>query len=79
MNQSKIKILVVDDSRFTQQRLTQFLNQFNDFDVVGTASNASETLSKNQQLQPDLITLDHELTGINGLDIIVDLKRFSLA
>ena len=65
-----IRVLVVDDSAFMRNMLSMMIAADPDMEVVGTAQDGQDGFRKTLQLKPDLITLDIEMPGINGLDCI---------
>jgi two-component system chemotaxis response regulator CheB len=67
---SKITVLVVDDSAFMRKLITDFLEESGFIDVVATARNGQDALSKIGQFNPDIITLDIEMPGLNGLQTL---------
>lgn len=73
MSQNKIKILVVDDSSLFRQLLIQNLSEQYDFEVVGYAINAFDAKQKIPRLNPDVITLDVEMPGLNGIEFLKQL------
>lgn len=70
-----IKVLVVDDSALARRMLTEILAAESGVDVAGTASSASQALAKVEQLKPDIVTLDVEMPGTNGLELLDELRR----
>jgi two-component system, chemotaxis family, protein-glutamate methylesterase/glutaminase len=68
----KIKVLVVDDSLFMRQMISDILNTDPEIEVVGTAINGQEGLTKIEKLNPDVVTLDYEMPGLDG---VATLKR----
>jgi len=66
----KIRLLVVDDSIIFRTMLTNSLNEFNEIEVIGSASNAFDAKEKIIQLKPDVITLDVEMPRMNGIDFL---------
>lgn len=62
-----IRVLVVDDSAFMRTALTRMIASEPGFDVVGTACSGVESLGKIADLDPDVVTLDIEMPGLNGL------------
>ncbi len=74
-----IRILIVDDSAFMRTALSRIIGTDPGMLVVGTAANGSEALSKIPACNPDVITLDLEMPGLNGLDtlrcIMADFPR----
>jgi CheY-like chemotaxis protein len=73
-----IKVLVVDDSLTYRRILTDVLRSLPDVEVVGSAANGSHVASKVKDLQPDLITLDIELPGMNGIEVMDALRRANM-
>lgn len=65
-----IRVLVVDDSAFMRKVITQILSYDPDIQVVGTARNGEEGLRKTAELRPDVITLDVEMPGMDGLTML---------
>jgi DNA-binding NarL/FixJ family response regulator len=55
--------------------LTALLNAEPDFTVVGEAADGSECLRVAQALQPDVILLDINMPGVNGLDALPLLRQ----
>ena len=64
----KIRVLVVDDSAVARSVIIQGLSASPRIEVVGYAVNAMDAKTKLQHLSPDVMTLDVEMPGINGID-----------
>lgn len=64
---NRVRVLVVDDSAFMRSALTRMISSETGFEVVGTASNGSEALDRIPRLDPDVITLDVQMPGLDGL------------
>ena len=62
-----IKVLVVDDSGFFRRRVSDIINADPRMKVIGEASNGREAIELNDQLQPDVITLDYEMPVMDGI------------
>ncbi|MCB0278125.1 MAG: chemotaxis response regulator protein-glutamate methylesterase [Calditrichaeota bacterium] len=73
----KVKVLVVDDSAFVRELLTRCLSADPLIEVVGTASNSYIAKTKISELHPDVITLDQEMPGLNGIDFLKKLMKES--
>lgn len=67
LTQSKLKVLVVDDSAVFRRALTRAFTALPGVELVGTANEGSEALQKIRSLAPDLVTLDLEMPGMDGL------------
>ncbi|MGH1371875.1 MAG: protein-glutamate methylesterase/protein-glutamine glutaminase [Cellvibrionaceae bacterium] len=65
-----LKVLIVDDSNFFQQRLREMLNEHPDLNVVGLASNGRDAVDKAKNLKPDLITMDYEMPVMDGVTAV---------
>jgi two-component system chemotaxis response regulator CheB len=67
---SPVKVLIADDSAFMRTALSRMVQSDGSLCVVGTAQTGPETLTKIDQLQPDVITLDIDMPGLSGLEIL---------
>lgn len=68
-----IRVLVVDDSPVFCSFMKNEIGALEGIEVVGVASNATEAKEKIISLDPDVVTLDVEMPGMNGIDF---LKKF---
>ncbi|MCC7370184.1 MAG: chemotaxis response regulator protein-glutamate methylesterase [Chloroflexi bacterium] len=74
---SPVRVLVVDDSALTRRVLMAALNGASDIEVVGSAANGQECFAKVEELQPDVVTLDVEMPGMDGLAVLRQLMARS--
>ncbi|HEX8057562.1 MAG TPA: chemotaxis response regulator protein-glutamate methylesterase [Novosphingobium sp.] len=65
-----IRVLIVDDSPTMRAILAACLSAEPDIQVVGSASNALEGRELMKVHNPDVVTLDIEMPGMNGLDFL---------
>lgn len=72
---SPIRVLVIDDSAFTRKVLRESLQQAPDIEVVGIARDGLEALEKIVELNPDVVTLDLVMPGLDGLGVLQALQR----
>ena len=72
MGQSK-RVLVVDDSAFMRRLITEIVESRPEFLVVGTARDGSDALAKVRTLRPDIVTLDIEMPGVDGLTALAHI------
>ena len=73
----KIRILIVDDQNFARQRLQILLESESDFQIVGDAHDGSTAIEKIASLQPNIVLMDLEMPGMDGIKAIeVITKRF---
>lgn len=61
------RLLIVDDSVFIWEEMKNILKG-SEFEVVGCAKTGEEALSLYEQVQPDVVTLDIILPGMDGID-----------
>ena len=62
-----IKVIVIDDSAFMRKSLTLMLESDREIRVIATARDGSEGIEKISKLKPDIVTLDIEMPGMDGL------------
>lgn len=70
-------VLVVDDSDFFRRRIRDILARFPDFHVIGEAANGHDAVRATHELHPDVITLDYEMPGLNGIAALAEIRRES--
>ena len=73
LTQKKIRVLVVDDSAVIRAFLIKGLSAHPNIEVVGYAINALDAKTKVLRLKPDVMTLDVEMPGTNGIDFLGQL------
>lgn len=64
---TKIKVLVVDDTAFMRKEITRILEADPDISVVGAARNGLEALDEIRRTDPDVVTLDIDMPVMDGL------------
>ncbi len=69
------KVLVVDDSITMRALFTNALERSKDIVVVGAANGADEARAMIAELHPDVLTLDVEMPGMNGIDFLAELME----
>ncbi|NJL31685.1 MAG: response regulator [Phycisphaerales bacterium] len=72
---TRIRVLVVDDSAFMRKAIAQMLQSDATIEVLGTARNGKEGYDLARKLQPDLITLDIEMPEMDGLTALRHIMR----
>jgi len=71
---TKKRILIVDDAAFMRMMIRDILTK-NQFEVVGEAANGEEAVSKFTELQPDLVTLDITMPGMDGVTVLRKIRE----
>ena len=69
-----INLLIVDDHPIVRRGLKKVLTEEPDLEVV-EAGDAREALSRIQERQFDLVIVDLDLPGMDGMDLLKEIKR----
>ncbi|MGA9507171.1 MAG: chemotaxis response regulator protein-glutamate methylesterase [Candidatus Sulfotelmatobacter sp.] len=75
MSMNKVRVLVVDDSALMRKLIPQMLESDQSIEVVGTAMDGTFCLKKIEELRPDVVTLDLQMPGMNGIDTLKEIMR----
>ena len=70
------RIFVVDDSAFIRKALARVLQAEPSLRLVGEAASGAEALAKIPEADPDLVTLDVEMPGMDGQQVLRALLRW---
>ncbi|MEW4567326.1 chemotaxis response regulator protein-glutamate methylesterase [Tautonia sp. JC769] len=65
-----VRVLIVDDSALMRKMLSEMIGSSPELEVVGTARDGSEALELAGRLRPDVVTLDVEMPGLSGLEVL---------
>jgi two-component system chemotaxis response regulator CheB len=71
-----VRLLIVDDSALMRKLLGELLRSSPEIQVVGTARDGEEALGLTERLKPDVVTLDVEMPGRPGLEVLPLLLKF---
>lgn len=72
---SKIGVLIVDDSALVRQLLTDMVNKEPDMEVAGIAQDGVQAIKMAQELNPDVITMDIHMPEMDGLSALEYIMR----
>jgi len=67
---SDIRALIVDDEPLARRGIRQLLAPYADIEVVGECRNGSEAVRGLTSLRPDLVFLDVQMPGLDGLGVV---------
>jgi two-component system chemotaxis response regulator CheB len=69
------RVLVVDDAALIRRLIVEALAAEPSIEVAGEAEDGRTALQRIAQLKPDLVTLDVELPGMNGLETLREIRK----
>ena len=72
---NRIRVLVVDDSVVIRRLVTHALSEDPMLEVAGFASDGAIGLARIPQVNPDVITLDIEMPGMDGLEMLRRVRK----
>lgn len=70
MKKSALTALIVDDEPLARDELSYLLKQIPGVDVTGQGKNGLEAISLIKDLKPDLVFLDVQMPGLDGLGVV---------
>jgi DNA-binding LytR/AlgR family response regulator len=70
-----ISAILVDDEKLASDELAYQLKEFPDVEIVATASNGIEAVRLIADLEPDLVFLDMQMPGLDGMGVIRKLHE----
>jgi PAS domain S-box-containing protein len=72
---SRWRVLIVDDHAMVRQGLRSILETYADLEVIGEAANGIEAVESAVNYQPDVVVMDINLPGLNGIDATRRIKK----
>jgi two-component system, LytTR family, response regulator len=83
---TSLTAIIVDDEPLARDELAYLLKDIPDIEILGTAVNGIEALDLIQKLEPDLVFLDVQMPGLDGMGVVrrlreknIDLPHFIFA
>jgi DNA-binding NarL/FixJ family response regulator len=70
-----ISIIIVEDLEEVREGLKNFLKLNHDFSICGAFKNAEEAMFEITKLKPDIVIMDINLPGMNGIECIRKLRE----
>jgi two-component system LytT family response regulator len=71
----RLRCLLVDDEPLALKRLDNLLVAHPEIDIIGKISRPSEAVRQIDTLEPDLLFLDIQMPGMNGFEVLENVKR----
>jgi two-component system LytT family response regulator/two-component system response regulator LytT len=75
---STISTILVDDEQLACDELAYLLNDFPDIEVVAVGRNGLQAIQLIEQTDPDLVFLDVQMPGLDGMSVIRKLREKDL-
>jgi len=75
MARRPIGLLIADDNREFCELLKDFINQQEDFHLIGIAYNGLEALEMISQSSPDVVVLDIIMPHLDGIGVLEKLRQ----
>jgi two-component system LytT family response regulator/two-component system response regulator LytT len=72
---STISTVLIDDEQLAREELAYLLKDFPDIEVVATGSHGLEALKLIEDIEPDLVFLDVQMPGLDGMSVIQKLRE----
>ncbi len=72
---NKVRILIADDHGIVRKGLRLQLEQYEEFQVVGEASDGREAVRLAEELSPDVIIMDIAMPNLNGIQATTQLVK----
>ena len=70
-----VRVVVADDSELTLKTVADYLRTHLELLVVGLAKDGREAIEQVELLQPDLVLMDVQMPGLNGLHAAAELRK----
>jgi NarL family two-component system response regulator LiaR len=70
MDQTSIRVLIVDDHAIVRKGVKALLDEVENIAIIGEASNGSEAVDQAERLNPDVILMDLEMPVMDGVEAI---------
>ena len=70
-----MKAILVDDERLARNKLKILLTDYPQVEIVGEADNGFDALGIIKRSKPDVVLMDVEMPGINGIEVAQDLRE----
>jgi DNA-binding NarL/FixJ family response regulator len=69
------KVLIADDHNIVVEGIKSALDEYPEFEVVGSATNGLETIEKVKSLKPDVVIMDISMPTMDGIEAAYEIKK----
>ena len=70
-----VKLLIVDDHPLIRHSICSILYDYSSINLIGEAENGIQAVKRSKSLKPDVILMDIEMPGIDGIEATRIIKR----
>jgi two-component system response regulator NreC len=74
---SQIRLILADDHAVVRSGLRMLLEVQPDIEIVGEAESGAEAVEQTRRLKPDIILMDIQMPGLNGIEATKKIKDFA--
>ena len=74
---SKFKLILADDHAVVRSGLRMLLEVQPDIDIVAEAESGTEAVEKTRALRPDIVLMDIQMPGLNGIEATKQIKNLA--
>jgi len=71
----KIRVLLTDDHTLFRQGVRRLLESESDFEVIGEAADAGESVEKARELRPDIVLMDIGMPGLSSFEAARHIRK----
>ena len=75
MNYFRSRIVIVEDNEVVREGFSLIINSVSKYYVVSSYNNAEDAIKNLKKDKPDIVLMDLELPGMNGIDAIAVIKK----
>jgi len=72
---TKIRVLIADDEEPARNKMKRLLSDYEQIELVAMAEDGLQALESIVELEPDVVCLDIEMPGLNGLEVVQNLPK----
>ncbi|MEJ2003975.1 MAG: LytTR family DNA-binding domain-containing protein [Cyclobacteriaceae bacterium] len=71
----KISCIIIDDESLARELLMEYIEPYDNIEVVAQCSKGSDAVEKINELEPDLIFLDVQMPGMDGFAVLEAIEH----
>ncbi|MGZ3847074.1 MAG: response regulator [Flavisolibacter sp.] len=76
---TRITIMIVDDHKLVRDAWAMILNSDPRFEVIADCPNAESAIMEVKELRPNVVIMDINMPGMNGIEAVPYIRKFSPA